>query len=80
MGQVERLRIAGLSVEVVLQFPPVAEVAAAVAAMDGRTVGGVVGDVHLDCPARLAVELVIEPSGIHRAWPLLSARFSARNA
>lgn len=63
MVQVEGLRIASLPVEVVLQFPPVAKVAAAVAAMDGSTVSGVIGDVQLDCPARLTVELVVEPLG-----------------
>ena len=75
--QVEGLSVSGLLMEIVLQFSPFAEVAAATAAMDGGMFRRVVRDIHLDRPARLAIELVIKPLRVHRVSTLLSAHFLA---
>ncbi len=74
VAQVEGLSVAGLLVKIVLKFSPFAEVAAAIAAMDAGELSGVVGDIHLDRPARLAIELMVEPFGVHWAFTLLSDR------
>jgi hypothetical protein len=64
--QVESLSVAGLLVKVVLKLSLFAKVAAATDAMDRSMLGGVVGDIHLDRPARLTIEFLVEPLGVHR--------------
>ncbi|MEO5760473.1 MAG: hypothetical protein ABIQ51_26870 [Mesorhizobium sp.] len=64
MVQVEGLSVTGLPVKIVLKFSPLAEVTAATAAMDGGMLGSIGGDIHLNRPARLAIEFVVEPLGI----------------
>lgn len=60
VAQVECFGAASLAVEIVLQFTPFAEEGAAIAAINWRRLLGIVGNVHQDRPASLAIEFVVQ--------------------
>jgi len=63
--QIEGFSAARLGVEVVLQFAPFSKECPTTAAVNRGVLFGVFWNIHADCPARFAVQFVVEALGTH---------------
>jgi hypothetical protein len=65
MIQVDGHSVSDLAGEIVLQRSPLTQNDATIAAPDFSMLGRILRDIHLNCPAGLAVQLLIEANSGH---------------